>query len=126
MADDMAVIHAQYDSFLAAISQQRGGDLAADCNDKMREVVEAIRETGKAGSLTLTLKFKPVEEGDGTAVKVNDTISVKIPQPSLGVCIFYTNDTGGLQRADPRQREFKGAGFDRQELADPPEPDNDQ
>jgi hypothetical protein len=72
----------------------------AELNDELSKLVAAIEETGKGGSITLTLEFKPIDEGV-TALKVNDKITVKRPEKNREGSITYVDRDHTLSRRDP-------------------------
>jgi hypothetical protein len=71
-----------------------------ELNDELSKLVAAIEETGKGGSITLTLEFKPIDEGV-TALKVNDKITVKRPEKNREGSITYVDRDHTLSRRDP-------------------------
>jgi hypothetical protein len=97
--------------------EQRRGALHAELSDVLREVVAAVQDHGKAGSLTLTIDVKPGAKGTRTLV-VSDAIKTKIPQGERPSALFFADDAGNLHREDPTQPELPlrrvdvGAGAD--------------
>lgn len=84
----------------------RKGQALDEVSEKMDELVRAVRETGKAGSLTLNIKVKPAGKGDGTTVLVEDDVKSKPPQHSREA-IFFSTQKGRLTRDNPNQRTLK-------------------
>lgn len=81
----------------------RRGEFLADADDQLREVVQAVEETGRKGELTIRLTFNP-SKSQGM-VTVADAITGKLPKPEVGeTLMFFTED--GLSRRDPRQPEL--------------------
>ena len=74
---------------------------------ELRRVVEAVKKTGKRGSLTLRLKVEVADrqewDEDARQVVIVDEISVKEPRPSRAPTIFYALKDGGLSKRDPGQ-----------------------
>ena len=87
----------QFTEFLV---QHRGGRTHADLTQGMNELLEAVQATGKAGSITLTVKVKP--EG-GRLIKVSDEVNVKIPKADRDPALFYVTDDNELSRDNPDQ-----------------------
>lgn len=92
------------DEFIAFLRQCRRGDTLRDLSEACQEVVQRVRETGRAGTLAFTLKFSP--ESDGEMVQIEDDIAVKMPKAKKGKSMFFTTDDGGLSRTDPNQMEL--------------------
>ncbi|HRK69696.1 MAG TPA: hypothetical protein PKY73_19290 [Hyphomonas sp.] len=86
----------------------KNGAVVAELSDRLRKLIKAVRETGNAGSLTLTMKVAPAVKGDngGDVVSVEAAVNTKTPAPKLGTSIFFTTDAGGLVRNDPRQMDL--------------------
>jgi hypothetical protein len=89
--------------FTEVIGDIAGGKVAADLSEVIAEVTKAVEETGKAGSLTLKIKIDP--NGDAMVTYEAEIIS-KVPRPSYGKTMFFTDYEGGVHRRDPRQTEL--------------------
>lgn len=83
----------------------RKGAVVDQASVKLADLVCAVTEHGKAGSLTIKLDVKP-QEGDRGLVTV--TASLKVVRPEAGIpdAIFYVDGEGGLHRNDPDQGDF--------------------
>lgn len=92
------------------LSTQRSGTLLRDFGDSLAEVVEAVRETGRAGSLMLTVKIRPAAKNGGPSVVVSDLLVAKPPKPEVAETVMYALEGGALSRRDPRQPSLPG-GF---------------
>lgn len=90
------------------LSSQRSGTLLNDYGEGLAELVEAVRETGRAGSLTLTVKVRPAAKNGGPSVVVSDAIAVKAPKPEVAETVMYALEGGVLSRRDPRQPSLPG------------------
>lgn len=96
----------------ASKKQQMGGDDFAvllstvrpntvrEMSDEMRSLVQKIKATGKAGSITLTISIKPMD-GDVSVLSVNDEIRVKAPEHTRKPALAWPDDDGNLSRSDP-------------------------
>lgn len=104
----MARVQKRFTDTLADI---RNGDVIAELTEQLRDLVARVRETGRPGALTLTLKVKNVSKGLGGALTVEDDIKVKLPVAEKGTTVLYATEDGQLQRNDPRQPSL--AGLDR-------------
>lgn len=85
--------------------EQRNGGLHGELSDRLREVVEAVVEQGKPGTLTLTVTIKPAGNGTNQFI-VGDDIKAKAPEPERGASLFFADRRGNLSRTDPRQPEL--------------------
>ena len=91
--------------FTAVLNDQREGALADELADRLAELVNAVIEYEKAGSLTLTLKVNPTELGD-RAVVITDTVKAKVPEAAREKTLFFAGTSGDLSRRNPRQMEL--------------------
>jgi hypothetical protein len=94
--------------FTRFLQEHRNGRLQSELADAVNELVEAIVEHGKPGSLTLTLKMKPATKGLGNSLLVTDEVKVKKPMGERGESLFFADDHSNLSRRDPRQPEIPG------------------
>lgn len=90
--------------FAAFVQQQRSGGLHGELSDALAELVTAVQETQRPGTLTLSIKV--AANKDGSTVTVTDKVSTKIPEGDRGAAIFFIEGDGNLVRRDPRQIEL--------------------
>lgn len=83
----------------------RYGEALDELSVTMAELVSAVSNTQKTGSITLTIKLKPA--GGGT-IEVIDDIKAKIPTLPKGTSIFFATPDNNLVRNDPRQPDLSG------------------
>lgn len=91
-------------NFLEFIQTFRRGELLAEGDDKLNELVAAIQRTGAGGSLTLKLAIKVNKAGQ---LEVTPDLAMKKPTRTLGVGIYYASDDGRLSRRDPNQGDLE-------------------
>jgi hypothetical protein len=89
--------------FAAFLNEQRHGALHGEISTALADVVHAVLEHDKQGSLTLTIKVKPA--GDG-AVQVIDHVQIKAPEGDRPAALFFADDHGNLSRNNPHQPEL--------------------
>lgn len=70
---------------------------------ELAELVNEVRETGRAGTLTYKVK---VSRNARAGVKIEDEVSVKLPKGEAGVSFFFVGDGGALLRNDPNQMDI--------------------
>lgn len=90
-------------SFLSTIQNIREGALADQLTEELHDVLEGVEETGKAGSITLTLKIKPNGE---SAVTIEPSVAAKVPKPTVGSALFFVSG-GNLVRRNPKQMDIE-------------------
>lgn len=84
----------------------RRGQFIEELSTEMGSLVDAVRSTGRKGTLTVTLTVAPASKGDDTTLTVADEIKVRPPQPARGETIMYATADGALTRRDPRQMDI--------------------
>ncbi len=86
------------------------GRFVIECGHELQELTDAIVETNKAGSLTITLKVSPSgwKKGTGKPNQFDFQPEVKISKPhhDAGKTIFFVTDDNKLTREDPDQAEM--------------------
>lgn len=92
--------------FIETFVAMKNGAVLDEVGERLKLLVEAVRETERAGALTVTFKVVPIA-GTGDAVTVEADIREKIPRPSLGKTTFFTTAEGILTRENPRQLAFR-------------------
>lgn len=83
-------------TFLATVRPKTAQELG----EEVQRLVGKIRDTGKKGSLTLTLTIQPMQ-GDVDALIVNDEIRVKAPEHDRKGSLAYPDAHNNLGRTDP-------------------------
>lgn len=86
-------------TFLIEHARGRSHD---ELSHRLRELLEAIENTGKGGSITYKLTVKPETRAEH-AVLVTDEIKTSLPQLDRPASIFFVDNQMRLQRNDPRQ-----------------------
>ncbi|HZT29220.1 MAG TPA: hypothetical protein VFA33_05020 [Bryobacteraceae bacterium] len=79
------------------------GVTVAELGEALRNLTAAVREVGKSGTLTLTIKVAPASKGATDVVTVQSQVKTKLPEPDRRVAIFYVTDDNRLVRNDPKQ-----------------------
>lgn len=78
-----------------------------ELGEEMSDLIDAVKDTGKAGSLTYTISVK-LADGSGSAVVIGDKISAKRPERDRATTIAYIGDDNRLQRTDPNSMPLWG------------------
>lgn len=93
------------DNLFATVLAEARGNMLAEASLELRRVIEAIKETGKKGSLTVTLNITP-EDGDATAVSLDTVIKANVPKAPKPKSIRFIDGDFGLIAQDPKQVEM--------------------
>jgi hypothetical protein len=92
--------------FAAVLQKIQNGRTHDELSVGMRDLVAAVIETGKAGTLTFTIKVAP-SKAEGI-VELSDKVDFKPPKFERPASIFFVDDEHNLSRSDPRQQEIPG------------------
>jgi hypothetical protein len=106
--------------FTDVLRDHRGGKLVEQLTERFGKVLEAVEDTGKPGSITVTLKVSP-SKGDEDVMEVVPSIKSVVPEPDLPKALFYSDGEGSLLRDPPRGGRLFDAGEiegDRDERAE--------
>lgn len=96
--------------FTDVLRDIRRGRAVDQATRLLGEVVRAVDETGKPGSVTLTLTVKP-EKGGGSQKTIIAAVKAKKPEGDIPEAVFFSDPEGDLHRTDPAQQEmFSEAG----------------
>lgn len=89
--------------FLMALGRIDGGLPVETADEQLRDVMEAVRRTGKKGTVTVTLEVAPNGEmGFAASVKVTS----KAPQINFGQSFFFSDRNGDLSRNAPHMEQL--------------------
>lgn len=100
-------------NFLEFLQTFRRGELLHQADGRLTAVVEAMRETGGNGTLTIKLRFKMNKAGQ---IECIPDVAASIPMKPLGTGIYYASDDGKLSRRDPNQMDIEDE-IDRRRIA---------
>lgn len=87
------------------MSQIRGGYALNEAGKKIAELVKAVKETGKAGEISFTIKVAP-DKTDDRVVTMKPSIKAKIPERGFSEGIFFLGPDGRLTKEDPAQLDM--------------------
>lgn len=93
---------------LDLLAELNRGKTALELTDEIHKALKKIAETGRPGSVTLTLKIEPDKKAADERVFVTPAVTSKLPSLPQPSSLFYLTDDHNLTRQDPRQEAFKG------------------
>lgn len=91
-------------SFSQQMAFLNRGSLDDEATEKLTKLIKKVRETGKAGSFTLTMKVGMLNQRDENAVKITPAIKLSLPELPGAETIMFSTADGDLLRDDPDQR----------------------
>lgn len=96
-----------HNAFVGTLSRLHRGLTLTELTLAEQDLVQAVRQTGKAGVLTLKVRIAPSSKGDDMMMLTADVIVTK-PKPAKSPTIMYATDDDRLSQTDPRQLEHRG------------------
>ena len=94
--------------FASLLQEMNRGRLHADLSDEVADVIGAVVEHGKKGTVTLKLDIRP--RGDD-AVEIGVSYTARPPQPPASPSIFFADTTGQVSRQRLNQPELPLTGI---------------
>jgi hypothetical protein len=92
--------------FADFLREQSKGSTHDELSEGMHDLVQRVRDTGKKGTLTLTVSVE-LMKGSDRALIVSDEIKLKLPEHDRDTSLFFADRDGNLTRNDPDQLRFE-------------------
>jgi hypothetical protein len=74
-------------------------------SEALQALVSAVLDTGKKGSVTVTVSVEPMK-GNPDAMLTTIDVKEKLPVNASKPAVFYADDDGNLSRTDPGQLQL--------------------
>lgn len=95
-------------SFLDTLTRLRYGQCVEDLTTELHQLLCAVNRTGRAGSLTLKIKVKPIDKSASVErIQVSDDITVVTPRPERGSTFLFLDAQNNPSVNDPRQPQLE-------------------
>jgi hypothetical protein len=88
-------------TFVAAFTGIDHGAVSGEADTGLAELVQAVRETGRKGKVTVVLEVRPYK-GNDINVEVAAAVTVALPKAEPRAGLFFVSEGGHLTRDDPR------------------------
>lgn len=95
-------VEAEPEDYLAFLVRLSEGKTVPELGQSLQRLIQQVLATGKPGSLTHSISFKPVKGTTGQ-VYVEDTIKVKLPEHVRPAAVYFATPNGRISRSDPNQ-----------------------
>lgn len=94
--------------FADFLREQSHGTTHDELSEALHTLVARVQDTGKKGSLTLTIGVERLKGGrSDNALIVSDSIKLNLPEHDRDTSLFFATADGNLSRDDPRQLSFE-------------------
>ena len=88
--------------FTEVLEEINYGEFVEQSGADLNQLVQAVHETGRKGTLTITITVAP-RKGGGRALNLTAGRVLKRPAEEPSESVFFADDAGNLVRDDPRQ-----------------------
>ena len=95
------------ESIAVFLNEFRDGKTLAELTKAKADLIRAVRETGKAGTLTWKLSIKPQSVEDSDKLIISDELTLSEPKHGRSADFFFATEDNGTSRKHPRQRELE-------------------
>jgi hypothetical protein len=89
-------------TFAEMLAEMSHGEVDKLATKKLREIIQACKETGKKGSVTITLAIG----SDPRLCEIAASVKTTKPEPKVPGQTYYTDEDGNLHNEDPRQMKL--------------------
>lgn len=93
--------------FADVLRDIQGGEVADEAAMLMQQLVAAVHQHGKKGSLRLDIEVQPMK-GNAAALMVSAQASIRPPKGEPTAAVFFWDADNNLVRNDPRQLALPG------------------
>ena len=91
-------------AFAVLLQELRDGKTHAEMTAGIEELLAAVANTGKAGSITLKIEVKPASKGSEVdKVMIFDKVTTTLPKPERGTDVYWLTTDNELSRSHPKQ-----------------------
>lgn len=90
-------------AFTDTLREINGGKFADELNTALQQLVIDVKNVGKAGSISVTIKLKPTR---GQAFEIDHDFNVKSPEFQRPADIMFATADGALVRDNPTQGKW--------------------
>lgn len=91
--------------FSAILRELSEGATESELSEAFWDLLQRVQDTGKAGSLALTIKV--ASDGRGR-IQVLDEVKLRLPEYNRPPTGFFIDKSGNASRRDPNQPEIPG------------------
>ena len=94
---------------MEVLGRLRGGRVMEELAMELNKVVEGVLETGKKGSVVLTINLTKIDAApNGLVLKAE--VDGKPPEMATATDVFFADENNNLFVNNPRQRDMFGQG----------------
>lgn len=92
--------------FADFLSDHNNGQGHRKAGETLQELVAAVVDTGKKGSMTVTVTIEPMKNAEDGTLLTHVAVTAKVPTLPDRAAVFFADGENNLRRTDPRQLTF--------------------
>lgn len=100
--------HPFFSAVLELTRQSNGKPVTEELAEKMKELVDAVADTGKGGTVSLVLGAKPMDGHE--ALVIGAKVTSKLPKGDPDTAIVFMTAKGTMTSEDPKQKRLPLSG----------------
>lgn len=100
-------------TFIGFLQSNRRGEIPAEADAAMTDILTALREHGGKAKLTLTLNYSFTKAGQ---IEIKPDLKIEKPRRAMSSGLYFADDDGNLTRTDPNQGDWVDDISARREL----------
>lgn len=89
------------------ISETNRGRTHDNLTAELHDLVDAVRQFGRKGTLTLTITVSPLAKGDDSQLAVTEEVKTAKPAAAPRPSIYFSDRAGNLTTSDPNSLPFE-------------------
>lgn len=90
-------------TFIGFLQSNRRGEIPAEADAAMTDILTALREHGGKAKMTLALNFSFTKSGQ---IEIKPDLKVEKPRRAMSSGLYFSDDDGNLTRTDPNQGDW--------------------
>ena len=103
--DQTTTEHDRVRPFAEFLQEHNRGNTHARLSEDLQTLVRAVVDTGKPGTVQLTIRVEPMKE-NADVLLVTDKVALKAPEAPRKGSIFFPDAAGNLNRDHPDQEQL--------------------
>lgn len=93
-------------AFPKLLTELREGETVRELSEGLTDLVQAVRQQNKQGTISLKITVQPTGKVGGIALIITDEITVKAPKAQRSETMVFSNDNYQLSLNNPNQKDL--------------------
>ncbi len=93
-------------AFPKLLTELREGETVRELSEGLTDLVQAVRQQNKQGTISLKITVQPTGKAGGIALIITDDIQVKAPKAERSETLVFSSDSYQLSLNNPNQKDL--------------------